>query len=147
MERENELVAKARWLAFIPAIWLSSLVHKSVLLAFGPFPYLTSYNPTESFVTKVGIFWGISEGVTVISAMLFAVLVGPSRSPLFQILMITLYYAGAFFVCMVIFPPSRLPAINHAEKVDLWTGLVLSMLIFCGAIVQSRTSGNMKNQA
>lgn len=138
MERANWLVAKARWLAFIPAIWMSSIVHKGVLISFGPLPYLTSYNPTESFVTKVGIFWGISEGLTVISAMLFAVLVGPPRSPTFQILMITLYYAGIFLVGLAVFPISGPPALGHAEKVDIWTGLVVSLLIFCGALIQER---------
>jgi hypothetical protein len=138
MEKANWLVSKARWLAFIPAIWLSSIVHKSVLLAFGPLPYLTSYSPPESFVTKVGIFWGVSEAITVISAMLFAVLVGPPRSPLFQILMITLYYVVMFFAGMFIYPVSGPPALNHVAKVDFWTGLVVSLVILCGALLKER---------
>jgi hypothetical protein len=138
MEKANWLVAKARWLAFIPAIWMSSIVHKGVLVSFGPLPYLTSYNPPESFVTKVGFLWGISEGLTVISAMLFAVLVGPPRSPLFQIVMITLCYASFFFLGTALSPIGEPPALNHAERVDLWTGLIVSLLILCGALVRER---------
>jgi hypothetical protein len=61
MKKPNWLIARARWLAFIPALWLSMMVHKWVLLSLGPLPDLLSYSPSEEFVTKMGFLMPASD--------------------------------------------------------------------------------------
>ena len=133
MEGQSIILERVRWLAFVPAIWLSSVVHRGVIEVAGVIPGLTSLDPPAESVSRAGIIWGVSEGITVIAAVTMAVLLGPRRHPLFQLAMIALFYIaiGAFNLNHL--EVWDYPALKHAVIVDTWAGMILSVaLLLCG---------------
>jgi len=144
MEKQNWLVEKARWFAFIPAIWMSTLVHQATLAPFKSTIHLLSPLASAEMLTKVGILWGIAEGVTVVAAVLFAILLGPPRSPLLQVLVTTVCFIG---MCSFSLTHSTRgpPVLQHAITVDGWTGVIVSLLILFGALAQARLSSRLPN--
>ena len=142
MDGKLWLLLRMRWLAFVPAIWLSSIVHNGVIRVMGVMPGLTSLDPPPEVVAKAGIMWGVSEGVTVVAAMTFAVLLGPRRNPLFQVLMIAIFYLAGGVFNLTHLDAWDYPALRHAVLVDNLTGMIMSVAILCcGFFMPMKRSG------
>ena len=139
MQGQSIVIERVRWLAFVPAIWLSSIVHNWIIEAAGAIPGLTSLDPAAKTVSRAGVIWGVSEGITVIAAMAMAVMFGPRRHSLFQMAMIALFYVAAGLFNLKHLDVWDYPALRHAVSVDCWTGMLRSVgLLLCGVIMSSR---------
>jgi hypothetical protein len=147
MDGQLWLFSRMRWLAFVPAIWLSSIVHRGVIQVVGHMPNLTSLNPPPDVVAKAGILWGVSEGITVVAAMVFAVLIGPPRSPLFQVLMITIFYLAGGVFNLTHLDVWDYPALRHAVVVDNLTGMAMSFAILCLGFFMPMKRSNVAQDA
>jgi hypothetical protein len=137
-DRTHDFVARARWLAFIPAVWFGALCHQAVVRGFGvPGDILATFPPPE-VIRRAELIFGAAAAVTVIATMLLAILLGPPRRPLFQVFAVAVVYAAVCTFDLTHLGRAAPPALLHAGIVDLSVSIALSLAVLCGVAVMTR---------
>lgn len=146
-DREPKILAWARWLAFVPALWLSSFTHAGVVKAFGINQQLIAAAPPPAFVTKAEALFALAEVVTVLAALLFAILLGPRRSPLSQVVAVSLVVVALCTYNLMVSVQAfiDLPALHSAVVADNRAGLATALIALLIAL-SSRRSRTSRSQ-